>query len=384
MNNKTILLLFVYLIFNFNPILAQDLQKLDKLIKKSNSEMYENPEKVISIGFSVLRQAKNNVDLKIKSYKLISDGYSSQRDYQKSLSYLIKALQLLPKSDDKLLNISINTKAGIQYHQLNIYQSAITYLDRAEKMSLEYPSRDSVSTFLGINYVVRGFIYKEELNCDIAISFFDKGIKELMSKNRINDNLTRISIAKYNKGNCYLLMEQIQLAQQSFKESLLYARMANAKSLEAFAKKGIAQIYTLNGAYLQAIEELNQSYNIAKNVDDLVLNQEIYRGLSENYLAIKDIEKYKEYQQKLIQIQSKLKESECSSVENLLHENSQNLEKKAKNEFSNFWIQLFIYCIIFSAFITIMLIKRSNKNITELEVKINQINSNFFNSDSRF
>jgi tetratricopeptide (TPR) repeat protein len=267
---------------------------------------------------------------------------------------------------------------------LNIYQSAITYLDRAEKMSLEYPSRDSVSTFLGINYVVRGFIYKEELNCDIAISFFDKGIKELMSKNRINDNLTRISIAKYNKGNCYLLMEQIQLAQQSFKESLLYARMANAKSLEAFAKKGIAQIYTLNGAYLQAIEELNQSYNIAKNVDDLVLNQEIYRGLSENYLAIKDIEKYKEYQQKLIQIQSKLKESECSSVENLLHENSQNLEKKAKNEFSNFWIQLFIYCIIFSAFITIMLIKRSNKKITELKVKINQINSNFFNSDSRF
>jgi tetratricopeptide (TPR) repeat protein len=384
MNNKTILLLFVYLIFNFNPILAQDLQKLDKLIKKSNSEMYENPEKVISIGFSVLRQAKNNVDLKIKSYKLISDGYSSQRNYQKSLSYLIKALQLLPKSDDKLLNISINTKAGIQYHQLNIYQSAITYLDRAEKMSLEYPSRDSVSTFLGINYVVRGFIYKEELNCDIAISFFDKGIKELMSKNRINDNLTRISIAKYNKGNCYLLMEQIQLAQQSFKESLLYARMANAKSLEAFAKKGIAQIYTLNGAYLQAIEELNQSYNIAKNVDDLVLNQEIYRGLSENYLAIKDIEKYKEYQQKLIQIQSKLKESECSSVENLLHENSQNLEKKAKNEFSNFWIQLFIYCIIFSAFITIMLIKRSNKKITELKVKINQINSNFFNSDSRF
>lgn len=30
--------------------------------------------------------------------------------------------------------------------------------------------------------MVRGFIYKEKLNCDIAISFFDKGIKELSSK----------------------------------------------------------------------------------------------------------------------------------------------------------------------------------------------------------
>lgn len=150
--------------------------------------------------------------------------------------------------------------------------------------------------------------------------------------------------------------------------------MSNANSLGAFAKKGIAQIYTLNGAYQKAIDELNQSYNIAKNVDDLVLNKEIYRGLSENYLAIKKIEKYKEYQQKLIQIKSKLKERECASVENLLLENHLNLEKKAKNEFSNFWIQLFLYFVIISFLITIMLIKKINKNIIDLKAKINNVN----------
>lgn len=381
MNNKYIFFLFVLLFFTSHCLFAQDQKKLEQLIKKSNSEMYDNPEKVIAIGINILQQAKNNIDLKIKAYKLISDGYSSKRDYQKSLNYLIKAIELLPKSDDKLLNISIDTKAGIQYHQLNIYQSAIVYLDRAEKMSLEYPVRDSVSTFLGVNYIVRGFIYKEKLNCDIAISFFDKGIKELMSNNKTNENLAKISIAKYNKGNCYLMSEQNKLAEQSFKESFSFAQKANAKSLVAFAQKGIAQFYTLNGSYTEAIAELNKSYAIAKNVNDLVLNKEIYKGLSENYLAINKPEKYKEYQQKLIQTQSKLKENECASVENLLLENSRNLERKASKELSNFWIQILIYLAISTSIVILFLVSKMNKNIRDLKHKISKINSNFNTND---
>jgi tetratricopeptide (TPR) repeat protein len=290
---------------------------------------------------------------------------------------LIKALELLPKSEDKLLKISIDTKAGIQYHQLNIYQSAITYLDRAEKMCLEYPVKDSVSSFLGVNYVVRGFIYKEKLNCDIAISFFDKGIKELSSNNKINENATRISIAKYNKGNCYLLLEETALAEKCFKEAFTSAKKVNAKSLEAFALKGIAQIHTLNGTYDEAISELNQAYSIAKKVNDLVLNQEIYLGLSENYLAMNKTEKYKEYQQKLMQTQTKLKENERATIENLLQENYNNLENKTKSDLSNFWILIFLVLTRSIPLIALIINKKTNNNIKELKANINEINSNF-------
>lgn len=377
MNKFFFILLVIILFFNPFSILAQDQKKLEQIIKVSNAEMYENPEKVISNGLRIAQLSKNNFDLKIKAYKLVSDGYSSKRDYQKSLKYLIKALELLPKTDDKLLKISIDTKAGIQYHQLNIYQSAITYLDRAEKMCLEYPVQDSVTSFLGVNYVVRGFIYKEKLNCDIAISYFDKGIKKLSSNNKINENAPRISIAKYNKGNCYLLLEENILAEKCFKEAFTYAKKVNAKSLEAFALKGIAQIYTLNGAYNEAISELNQAYLIAKNVNDLVLNQEIYRGLSENYLAINQPEKYKEYQQKLLQTQTKLKENERASIENLLQENNNNLKNKAQSEFSNFWILLFFALTICITLITLIICKKANNNIKELKANINEINSSY-------
>jgi tetratricopeptide (TPR) repeat protein len=276
-----------------------------------------------------------------------------------------------------LLKISIDTKAGIQYHQLNIYESAITYLDRAEKMCLEYPVQDSVSSFLGVNYIVRGFIYKEKLNCDIAISFFDKGIKELSSNNKTLENASKISIAKYNKGNCFILSQQNVLAEQSFKEALQIAKKVNAKSLEAFALKGIAQIYTLNGAYLDAINELNLAFSIANNVNDLVLNKEIYKGLSENYLALNNPKKYQEYQQKLTLTQTKLKENERASIENLLLENYNNLENKSKTEFSSFWIIVFLSMGVAIPIIFFFITKKANNSIRELKAKINKINSKF-------
>lgn len=377
MNKKKYILAAILLLFNCFYIFAQDQKKIEQLIKSSNNEMYENPDKVITTGLKLIQLSKNNIDLKIKAYKLVSDGYSSKRDYQKSLKYLIKAIGLLPKSEDKLLKISIDTKAGIQYHQLNIYESAITYLDRAEKMCLEYPVQDSVRSFLGVNYIVRGFIYKEKLNCDIAISFFDKGIKELSSNNKAFENASRISIAKYNKGNCYILTEQNGLAEQSFKEALQFAKKINAKSLEAFALKGIAQIYTLNGAYLDAINELNLAFSIANNVNDLVLNKEIYKGLSENYLAINNPIKYQEYQQKLTQTQTKLKENERASIENLLLENYNNLENKSKTEFSSFWIIVFLSMGLAIPIIFFFITKKANNSIRELKTKINKINSKF-------
>lgn len=377
MNNKNYILVAILLFFNCFYIFAQDQKKIEQLIKNSNVEMYENPDKVITTGLKIIQLVKNNIDLKIKAYKLISDGYSSKRDYQKSLKYLIKAIELLPKSEDKLLKISIDTKAGIQYHQLNIYESAITYLDRAEKMCVAYPVPDSVSSFLGVNYIVRGFIYKEKLNCDIAISFFDKGIKELSSNNKTLENASRISIAKYNKGNCFILTEQNVLAEQSFKEALQAAKIVNAKSLEAFALKGIAQIYTLNGNYLAAITELNLAYSIADSVNDLVLNQEIYKGLSENYLALNNPVKYQEYQQKLTQTQAKLKENERASIENLLLENYNNLENKSKTEFSSFWIIVFLSMGLAIPVIFFFITKKANNSIRELKTKINKINSKF-------
>lgn len=314
----TILLVLIVAYFCLNhKASAQNKAQLDSLIRASTLEIYENPDKAIAAGKAISEDAKNNAKNKIRGLMLVSDGYSSKRDYQKSLEYVLKANQLAVNLNDDLLKIRILYKLAAQYQQLKIYDKAIAFLDESEQLSLAFPVRDSVQFLLGNNYVIRGFIYKEQLNCDIAINFFEKGIKEYkdIDGSLMNANL---SITHYNIGNCYVLMADNEAAKKSFQESIKIAKQVNAKSLEGFSLKGLAEVYTLEGKYNEAIGVLQQALVLSKSVGDLILNQGIYKGLSENYLAINEWEKYRIYHLNYLKTQLEVKESERKSISDSL------------------------------------------------------------------
>lgn len=344
---------------------AQSKNDIDRKIKEGTLLMYKNPDKAIRIGNNIIAEVKDNVDYKIRAYKLISDAYSSKRDYQKSLEYVIKASQILHLSKDGLLKIIITNKMGIQYHQLKIYDKSIQYLDQAEQLMLDYPVKDSVLYYLGSNNTVRGFIYKEKLNCDLAIEFFDKGVKYLLeSKSKLSNSI--ISINRYNKGNCYIQMANYPLAKKNFEISIKYAMNVNASSLHAFALKGLAQVYTLEGKFLDAVVALQKANIISKNVEDLILNQEIYKGLSENYLALNEWNKYKEFHFKYLATQKLIKERERKSISDSLVQKETELSTKLKGTISKFYM---IYLSIFILIVFVILIIFNRIKIAKKEIE---------------
>lgn len=371
-NNIKIIFLISTFFIGISDCFGQDEKKVDSIIKATVVEMYVNPDKVIKIGKEIVSKS-NNVNTKIKGYKLISDGYSSKRDYQKSLEYVVKASNLISQSDDKLLKIIITNKVGIQYHQLKIFDKSIQYLDESEKLCLEYPVKDSVRLQLGTNYIVRGFIYKEKLNCDIAIAFFDKGINEIKLSKEDATKSGKLSIAKYNKGNCYILLSEYDLAIKSFEEAIVDAKKTNALSLQAFALKGLAQVYTLEGKYNEAIVSLKEAEIISSDVNDLVLNQEIYKGLSENYLATNNMEKYKISQVKYLQTQQQLKESERKSISDLIAEKEKEINTKIENDNPSYYMGFIIFlCLLCVAFF-IYYYKKSKVDIEKLNIDIKSL-----------
>lgn len=354
------------------PLYAQNHKKLDSILKVATNEIYSNPDHVLKVGKLVVDQSGENVDYKIKGYKLISDAYSAKRDYEKSVEYLIKSSELLPLSNDKLLKINIINKTGIQYHQLKVYDKAIQYLDQAEQLIAEYPYKDSIHMELGKNYVVRGFIYKEKLSCAIAVTYIDRGIAELMKVKDKSDSATKISIAIYNKGNCYLLMKNNKLALQNFVQAAEIAKEANAKSLEAFALKGSAKVFTLEGKNTEAVVALNKALNLSSDVDDLILDQEIYRGLAENYLALNQLDQFKIYQLKFVATQKRIKNTERISVsESIGDKESEFKVKKAElsTKFFYLLLVLFLFLILIVLFFY-AIIKRKKKEIETIKRQI--------------
>lgn len=363
------LVVIIYLITN--NLYSQKNRINDSIIKACTIEMYANPNKVIYEGKKIVANTDNNIDYKIKGYKLIADGYSSKRDYEKSLEYVIKAFKLLNLSSNKLLKIAILNKLGIQYHQLKIYDKSIQYLDQAEQLILEYPYPESIHTDLGKNFIVRGFIYKDKFSCDIAIDFFNRGISELL-KAKSNSNGAIISIAKYNKGNCYIIMANNKLAKENFIESIKWARQINGKSLWAFGLKGLAEVYTIEGKYKDAILALKQALLMSHEVNDLILNDELYFALSENYLAVNEWQEFKKYHEKELVIQKLIKARERISVSESLGLKEVELKTKISNEASNFY-----YFILFLGGIFILIIilfyiyiKRKANEVMALKNKI--------------
>ena len=356
------------------PTSAQNKIRLDSIVKLASNQMYINPDIVIKSGLIVLKEAGKNIDYKILGYKLISDGYSAKRDYEKSLNYIMKASQLLSYSNDQLLKINTLNKIGIQYHQLKIYDKSIEYLDQSEHLMLDYPVPDSIRGYLGINYIVRGFICKEKFNCEIALDFFDRGIIELQ-KTKTKRGNSAISIAKYNKGNCYILMLNNQLAKQNFEQAFEYAKGINALSLQAFALKGLAQVYTLEGNYQLAIETLNNAMVLSSSVDDLILNQEIYKGLSENYLAINKWDEFKIHQNNFLTTQKLIKDRERKSVSESLDIKEASLSQELKVEISNYYYKFIgsLIVIIFLVIAFLFLIRNKVKNIRQLRAEISAL-----------
>jgi tetratricopeptide (TPR) repeat protein len=356
------------------PTSAQNKIRLDSIVKSASNQMYINPDIVIKSGLIVLKEAGKNIDYKILGYKLISDGYSAKRDYEKSLEYVMKASQLLSYSNDQLLKINTLNKIGIQYHQLKIYDKSIEYLDQSEHLMLDYPVPDSIRGYLGINYIVRGFICKEKFNCEIALDFFDRGIIELQ-KTKTKRGNSAISIAKYNKGNCYILMLNNQLAKQNFEQAFEYAKGINALSLQAFALKGLAQVYTLEGNYQLAIETLNNAMVLSSSVDDLILNQEIYKGLSENYLAINKWDEFKIHQNNFLTTQKLIKDRERKSVSESLDIKEASLSQELKVEISNYYYKFIgsLIVIIFLVIAFLILIRNKVKNIRQLRAEISAL-----------
>lgn len=317
-------------------------QKSDTLsfLRNSTVLIYDNPDLAIQNGLEVINNSEN-IEYKIQAYKLISDAYSSKRDYQKALDYVIKANQLLSKTKNELLKIKLIVKTGTLYHQLKIYDKALQYLDDGEQLAMRYPIQDSIYPSLGITNAVRGFIYKEKFNCEIAINYFDKSLNALNKIANNNNTLANISIVKYNKGNCYLMSSDLEKAKLNFNEAIEQAISINAKSLEAFALKGLAQVYTVESKYELALETLKKALLISSDVNDLILNQEIYKGFSNNYLAINNKEKFIEYHKRYLQTQKQIKLSERNSISNSI-----NAKFKEKIEVLNKKINKFYITII--------------------------------------
>lgn len=324
-------------LLQFSVLTAQS--KEDSLYNQAVIDVYDNPDKTIEFAQKYLKENSNNPKKQVQALLLISNSYASKRDYQKSLEYALKSKEIKISEDHKVLEMQILNKIAAQYHQLGVNDKALEVLDEADLVAINYQHQDSIRFLIGNNYAIRGFIYRDQLSCDIAIEYLNKAYQEFSSAEESPRSMANRSVTAYNIANCYVDLNQIESAKSHFLTAKHLAQQADANSLTSFAMKGLAEIYTLESQYEKAIQELILAEKLADKVGDLVLNRGIYQGLSANYLAIKDWENYHKFNVEFEKLSSQIKQNERSTINTILDHFSQEMnEKKSKTRLYYFAI----------------------------------------------
>lgn len=351
----------------------------DSLRAHAKSVIYDQPDKTINIVLKLLQKEKK-VDEVAHLYMLISNAYIVKRNTDSSLYYILKATDLINTDALPTTKIKILNSVAVQYQQMELYDKALESLDQAQEMVNKLPAADKDRLFnSGFINAVRGMIYRNQSNPDLALEKFKLAAKNFHKLPVDKYNAANLSIIYYNIGNCFIDLSQLQQASNYFKESENYAKMYKANSLEAYALKGQGESLFLTYQYEQSLQVLNKAEQLAGTIGDLVLNEGIYKLLASNNLAINDFKKFQNYNNKYLEIKKTLEQNELKSLNRYL--DTQNLEQQEINSNTGKQYQIYQWTAIISALVilTFLFIKtrklikknRRQKKIIKILTKTN-------------
>jgi tetratricopeptide (TPR) repeat protein len=320
-------------------------EPVDSLFKEARLNVYRNPGNAFEVGLALYESPNASPERRMDGLVLVITALNSLRDYESAGNYVQKAISLLDEITAVNTKIAVLNQLGYINQQLRLYDEALKHLDAALELCKQQPMTEVVYAQIGFNHAARGFIYKEQMNCSIALNSFAEAMNYLKKSGATNSVKANLSIVAYNRGNCLLLLLEHTKALSAFEVSLAYADSIDGQSLLAFAKKGMAEVYTAKGNYNTAIQLLHEAATNAEGIGDLVLNMGIEKGLANNYLALSEWNNYSEHRMKSELLQAQLLSAERKSIANVLALNHAEYIKSSNQERSaaNFVYMLFSF-----------------------------------------
>ncbi|WBV61471.1 hypothetical protein PFY12_04950 [Chryseobacterium camelliae] len=370
---KFILKIFSFLLLSFYISVSAQKVPVDSLMKKAYNEIYDNPDNAIKIGKNLLKK-DHEINTSIKIYMLLSTANIAKRNFDESLKYILKAKELSQKTNDVKNQASVLVAVAIQYQQMELFSKSLETLNEAALYLAKVPE-NSPEKYIETarSYAIRGMIYKSQSNSEIALEKFLTSLQNFEKVPLQKMTYSNVSVVYYNIGYCYLNLNQIDKAQHAFLQSVNYAQKNHAKSLEAFALKGMAEMHKQKREHQTAVNLLQKAESLSKNTGDIVLNEGIYKEMADNHLALGRQDFYQLYNKKYFEMRFKRKENELISINQVINNHNKETSIKSK-EIKSYYSNVMIISAIAGAIIIAVLLylilkikKLNNKHQKEIQ-----------------
>jgi len=371
--NKVILVWILLFVVDLQTLSAQ--KNVDPHLDSLFLMMNSNPDKVIKLGSELYKKYRGNPKMEISILTIIGSSYSVKKEYEKAIEYAFKTREISQKINDYPTQIQVAGFIGEKYHNLNIYSKAKYYADEAYELIEKHPLPDDLKFYKGNILYLKALIYRDELGCDFAKTYYNKALEVYISALK-NREMLRFSIADiYNEiGSCYLEENKLEEAKGSFENSLQYTVNGNYDLLNAESRAGLGRILYLQKDYTKAKTEFDKAIQILKSNKIENANPEVYKYISENYYALNDIENHRLYLNLYKQKTSTDSNAKKQSVNEIIVKKTAE-ENSDNDNSSKYWIISILAILIV---LIIYQIIQTKVKIAKLKKQISKDDNTFF------
>ncbi|WP_027381968.1 tetratricopeptide repeat protein [Epilithonimonas caeni] len=311
--------------------------------------IFSNPEKSAKISERAFANARNYNE-KITALSRLVNAQMVLGDISQVINNCVKGIGLSKEKNDTINQIRFLSMLGNQYQQLNMNNDAKKNLDAAENLINVIKLPKNLLFIKGNVYNVKGIVFKNELNCEFAIKYFDKALdvyNKLPSEDVITTNKLLIDI---QKAVCLESLGHSGEAESIYK-MILKGNNPGIGYNKYFASVGLADIY-LKRNEVDNADEILQTINIKEfsSYDSeltgfffkLKAQSSYLKGDSKSYLYYFD-----KYNDNLVQISK----SQNQIISRLVKNDNENFSEESNKSLIRNVVLFSVLLILFSIFL---------------------------------
>lgn len=347
----------------------------------------------LNLNYKVLKlsEINHNIVLKSKALNTIANIETNKGNYEKALNYYFASLDISQNSNDTASISKIYNNIGLLYNSLKEYNKAFKFLEISLSLGVKINNKKIVASSL--NNI--GLVYKDlgEINKSLQYFILSLNIKKnLPDKRSIAFNLITI-------GNVYEFKNEYSKAANYYSEAILINKNVNNVSGLVFSYMSLGMIQIKQKNYIPAKINILNSIIYAKQIEDKNNLQIAYENLSEIYYENNQFDSAYFYIQLSGVLKDSINNNEDKIQIIINNYDKQHKDEQIKlllkdkelqdlgiesNKFTLIFLVIFTAILIFTTFFVIFIYKQKNKinkalheNSANLELKAkNEIDKN--------
>lgn len=349
-------ILYILLFFASQFVFAE---KVDS-IRIAYDYVYINPKKAIEIADRIIKTSNDRND-QITARLIKTNAYSSLDDSYNALKYVFETYEYVKKEKDIFNEARILGRIGELFQLYGYNTQSREYLDESVKLitSTSFP-KEKRPMYLGNIYAIKGNGYKDDLDCDFALKYYNKSIAAYKSTKQNQSVVNNLALVYIEKSNCLIDKQELDSASYFLNNALSVIKKNNLIEYDQSAKISLARIHQSKREFRESNNLLNQVLKETNLAQELLVQNQVYKLLAKNAFELKDYVAYKKYIDIIKTSNSKIEKINLKALERsfdyLLHKDQTFLDKIS-------FFKLPIFLIVVLLILIFRKICKSNKKI---------------------